>query len=149
MDTDFLRELFAGFGIISLRRMFGGLGVFHDGLMFALVFDDAVFLKAAPGDTAAFAAEGCEPLTYESSGRTVALSYWQLPDRLYDDPDELARWAERAHRAALTAVAGKARAGKARPRRALEQFQEKCAAVFRPELRRNGEIERFAISRKR
>jgi DNA transformation protein len=101
LDPEFIRELFAQFRPVTVRRMFSGVGIFADGLMFALVVDAAIYLKADETNIADFEREGSRPFTYtrgKSSGRPThhALPYWRLPDRLYDDPDELAVWAGRA-----------------------------------------------------
>ena len=96
-----IHELFASFGPVTLRRMFGGAGIFSQGLMFGLVFDDAIYLKADATSIPDFEREGGKPFTYtraKSRGGdgTAALSYWRLPERLYDDPEELKIWATRA-----------------------------------------------------
>ena len=57
----FLEDLFAPLGGVSLRRMFGGIGIFHEGVMFALVVDDVLYLKTDETTLAAYAAEGCAP----------------------------------------------------------------------------------------
>lgn len=120
MDPDFLIELFAGFGPITLRRMFGGYGVSADGVNFALVLRGAIYLRADEATVPRFASEGSQPFQYQAQGKTrVIASYWRLPERLYDDPDELADWARAAQaaaeRAALTkrSKASRAKAGKA------------------------------------
>jgi DNA transformation protein and related proteins len=92
LDHEFIRELFAPFGPVTVRRMFGGAGIYSDGQMFALVFDGAIFLKVD---------ETSRPFVYtraKSAHRVgrASMSYWRLPERLYDDPDELAVWAHRA-----------------------------------------------------
>jgi DNA transformation protein len=100
-DADFIRDLFAQFRPVTVRRMFSGAGLYCDGLMFALVVRGTIYLKADETSVADFKREGSGPFTYargKKSGRQSehALPYWRLPDRLYDDPDELAVWAERA-----------------------------------------------------
>jgi DNA transformation protein and related proteins len=97
MESDDLIDLFAAFGRVSVRRMFGGFGIYADGLMFALASRGVVYLKADDETAAAFEQEGAGPFTYDTRhGRHASLSYWRLPDRLYDDPDELAAWARTA-----------------------------------------------------
>lgn len=97
MDTDFIVELFAPFGPVTVRRLFGGAGLYRDGVMFALVHDGAIFLKVDDADIRDFEREGSAPFAYTTArGRTHAFSYWRLPERLYDDPEELAAWAQRA-----------------------------------------------------
>src|SRR5277367_6901965 len=81
--------------------MFGGAGIWSDGLMFALVFDGAIYLKVNETSIPDFEREGSRPFVYtraKSPGRVGrhSLSYWRMPERLYDDPDELAVWAGRA-----------------------------------------------------
>jgi DNA transformation protein and related proteins len=101
VDPEFIRDLFAPFGPVTVRRMFGGAGIYREGLMFALVFDGAIFLKVDEASIPDFEREGSRPFVYtraKSAGKIgrASLSYWRLPERLYDDPEELAVWAERA-----------------------------------------------------
>jgi DNA transformation protein len=94
MDSEAIIDLFAAFGRVSVRRMFGGFGIYADGVMFALASRGVIYLKADDETVAAFRQEGTGPFTYDTKhGKHASLSYWRLPDRLYDDPDELAAWA--------------------------------------------------------
>lgn len=111
MDRDFLIDLFAGFGPVSIRRMFSGYGISANGTNFALALRGGLYLRADDGSIPDFEREGSTPFAYETRGRSVTVrSYWQLPVRLYDDPDELAQWAR-------TALAAAERAALAKPRR--------------------------------
>jgi DNA transformation protein len=101
LDPELIRELFAPFGPVTVKRMFGGAGIWRDGVMFGLIFDGAIFLKVDYTSIPNFEREGSQPFVYtraKSRGRVGrhSLSYWRLPERLYDDPDELAVWAGRA-----------------------------------------------------
>jgi len=101
LDTEFIRDLFAQFRPVTVRRMFSGAGLYCDGVMFGLVVRGTIYLKADATSSADFVREGSGRFTYtrgKAAGRASehALPYWRLPDRLYDDPDELAAWAERA-----------------------------------------------------
>ena len=124
MDANFIRDLFAAFGPVTVRRMFSGAGIFADGLMFGLIVRDVIYLKADDMSIADFEREGCAPFTYtrgKKSGRPSehALPYWRMPERLYDDPDELAVWARRAFAAAeRKKFAPKARSKRKRSARA-------------------------------
>jgi DNA transformation protein len=112
VDSEAVRELFAAFRPVVVRRLFGGAGLYAEGTMFALLADGAIYLKTDERTASAFVAEGLQPFTYQTEGGTRALaSYRRMPDRLYDDPDELARWAEAALLAAQRAVARKLGAG--------------------------------------
>jgi len=94
VDSDFITELFSRFGPVTVRRMFSGAGIFADGLMIALVVDGAIFLKADEQSKDRFEREGLSPFSYKTGqGRRTIMSYWRMPERLYDDPEELADWA--------------------------------------------------------
>jgi DNA transformation protein len=110
LDPEYVQELFAAFGPVSVRRMFGGAGVYADGIMFALIANRVIYLKTAPEGTDAFERERCGLFTYAiKDGTRQITSYWQMPDRLYDDPDDLAQWARTALAAARAGQAKKAR----------------------------------------
>lgn len=96
-DLDYLAELFEPVGGVRIRRMFGGLGFFRDGLMFGIWQDDTIYLKADDATRPSFEAEGCGPFVYGSkNGRDTSLSYFRMPERLLDDTDELRDWALKA-----------------------------------------------------
>jgi DNA transformation protein len=125
MDRDFLIDLFAPFGPVTIRRMFSGYGISADGINFALALRGTIFLRADQQSIARFEAEGCKPFQYQTKVKTViVVSYWELPERLFDDPDEFAQWA----RVALTAAerAALATRGKAKP--AVKKVGKKSAA---------------------
>jgi DNA transformation protein len=95
-DPEYIKELFAAFGPVSVRRMFGGAGIFADGLMIGLISDAEIYLKADEVTVPDFETEGLKPFTYGAKRRRVVMSYWRMPERLFDDPDELAQWARAA-----------------------------------------------------
>lgn len=104
-----LQDALQALGPVSVRRMFGGAGVFADGVMFALVSDDMLFFKADEKTRTAHEAEGLGPFVYRAKGKTVALGYWRAPERLLDDPDEMVEWARRALAVARRGAAVKPR----------------------------------------
>jgi DNA transformation protein len=108
MDAETVRELFREFGPVDVRRMFGGSGLFVGDRMIALISRDIIYLKADGETIPAFEREGLAPFSYATrNGEHKLTSYWRMPDRLYDDPEELALWARRAHEAALRAASRK------------------------------------------
>ena len=108
MDQDRVDELFAAFGPVRIKRMFGGHGLYADGLMFALETRGVLYLKCGPSNEAAFEAEGLEPFGYDTkTGRHVLTSYRRAPEAALDDPDEMATWARGALLAAKAADAAK------------------------------------------
>ena len=119
--AEFLREQLAPLGRVTLRRMFGKTGVFCDGVMFGMVTDNMLYLRVDDDNRLAFKeAESSPPLSYAKKGETIDLSFWRAPERLFDEPDELVRWA-RAALAAAGRVAAKRKPAvpkrKAKPRR--------------------------------
>ncbi len=100
---DYLEDLFASVGGVTQRRMFGGLGIFRDGVMIALVDDEVLYFKADDETVPRFEAEGSEPFVYQSRGKPVSLSYWRAPAFLFEDADAFRDWALAAHAAALRA----------------------------------------------
>ncbi len=106
MDRDFLIDLFADFGPVTIRRMFSGFGI----------------SQTIPR----FEAEGSKPFQYQTRAKTVTVgSYWQLPERLYDDPEELTGWATAALAAAQRAALGK----RPKARKAKAAIRKKPAAA--------------------
>jgi len=113
VDPEYIRELFAAFGAVKVRRMFGGAGLYADGVMFGLVTDGRIYLKADAASATNFEREGSAPFEYDRSGKRAVMSYWRLPNRLYDDPDDLAHWARAALSLAQRIAAAKHGRGKA------------------------------------
>ncbi|KHF24648.1 TfoX/Sxy family protein [Solemya velum gill symbiont] len=101
--VDNLNEVFALFGPIQTRRMFGGYGVYHDSLMFGLVADDVLYLKADDKSSDAFSQLGLSQFEYEKGSKKVKMSYYMAPEEIFDDPNEAREWATRAFDAALRA----------------------------------------------
>src|SRR4030081_1519223 len=108
MDRDFLIDLFSDFGPVTIRRMFSGFGISVDGTNFALALRSGLYLRADEHSIPQFEAEGSKPFQYQTSAKTVTVgSYWQLPARLFDDPEELTGWARAALAAAPRAALSK------------------------------------------
>jgi DNA transformation protein and related proteins len=102
----FLKDLLGSLGPITVRRMFGGAGIYCDGVMFALVVDDTLYFKADDRNRPDFEAEDLAPFSYATKdGRHTIMSYWRCPDRLFDEPDEMTAWAGKALAAACQAAA--------------------------------------------
>jgi DNA transformation protein len=111
MSPGDIRELFGAFGPVEVRRLFGGAGIYADDVMFALVHDGVIYLKVDETSLPAFEREQLEPFSYSRRGERASLtSYRRMPDRLYDDPDELVVWARAALAAAGRAGARKGKA---------------------------------------
>lgn len=113
--AEFLREQLAPLGRVTMRRMFGKTGVFCNGLMFGMVTNDTLYFRIDDHNRAVFKeAEPAPPLSYEKKGRTIDLSFWHVPERLLDEPDELVTWARAALAAARRVAAKRGRAAPGR-----------------------------------
>jgi DNA transformation protein len=121
MDREFLIDLFADFGPVTIRPMFSGFGISVDGVNFAMALRAGLYFRADDVTIPQFEAEGSKPFQYQTRAKTVMVnSYWQLPARLFDDTEELSRWARAALAAAQRAVVKKktrksAKSAKTRP----------------------------------
>jgi DNA transformation protein and related proteins len=106
MESDFVAtvlDLLSRWGGVSARRMFGGYGIYRQGLMFALVADDVLYLKVDDANRSAYQKAGMGPFTYDGKNKTVTLPYWEAPSELFDDADAMIEWAKGAFAAALRA----------------------------------------------
>ena len=118
MDRDFLIDLFEQFGPVTIRRMFSGFGISADGTNFALALRSGLYFRADEDMIAQFEAEGSKPFQYQTRAKTVTVnSYWELPARLFDEPEELTDWA----RAALAAAQRAALRKRQKPRKAAKK----------------------------
>jgi DNA transformation protein len=121
MDREFLIDLFADFGPVTIRPMFSGFGISVDGVNFAMALRAGLYFRADDVTIPQFEAEGSKPFQYQTRAKTVMVnSYWQLPARLFDDTEELSRWARAALAAAQRAAVKKkarksAKSAKTRP----------------------------------
>lgn len=105
--AEFLREQLAPLGHLSMRRMFGKTGVFCQGVMFGMVTEDTLYVRVDDHNRETFReAAAYPPLNYAKRGNSIDLSFWRVPERLIDEPDELVIWA-RAALAAAHRVAAK------------------------------------------
>lgn len=101
--VEFLKEVFEPFGPIHPRRMFGGYGLFHKGLMFGLVADDVLYLKADKMSAPFFEERGLDQFQYDKRDKTIKMSFYMAPEEIFDDPEEAKGWAARSYEAAVRA----------------------------------------------
>ena len=95
--ADWVREHLAGLGPIEIKPMFGAASVYAEGLIFALLEDGVIWMKADDENQPALEAEGARQISYTSKdGRVMLMPYWSLPDSAVDDADEAVAWARRS-----------------------------------------------------
>ena len=112
-----LSDLFAPLGTLTARAMFGGHGLYLDGLLVGVLIEDAVYLKADAQTQADFEAAGCAPYVYAMGDKPLTLSYWSVPEAAMDSPQAMQPWARRAVEAALRKPPAKPRTRKSRTRK--------------------------------
>jgi DNA transformation protein len=106
---EFAEERLSVLGSVRIKKMFGGAGVYCDGLFFALLDDDQLFLKVDDANRAAFEKAGLSPFIFRpKEGPPVAMGYYGAPETVWDDEDEMRLWAGLALDAARRAAAKKA-----------------------------------------
>ncbi|MDQ7075734.1 MAG: TfoX/Sxy family protein [Gammaproteobacteria bacterium] len=110
--VEFLDEVFETFGEITVRKMFGGYGVYHQGIMFALVADDQLYLKVDQSTRHKFEEKGLSAFQYQKNDKQVNMSYFLAPEEIYDDKEQAAQWA---------AVAFGVAKNRKRPKRKVKQ----------------------------
>ncbi len=99
-----IADLLGAWGNVVSKAMFGGYGLYRDGQIFAIVADGVLYFKVDAGNRSDYEAVGSGPFTYEAAnGKHAVMSYWQVPERVLDDADQLTTWAESAYQAALRA----------------------------------------------
>ena len=101
MDDERIKELFEGLGPVTIRKMFGGKGVYHNGLIIGVEIRNEVLLKADSVSAPDFEAAGANRWAYDGKGRPVHMPYWSIPESAVDDAEELGVWARKAYEAAL------------------------------------------------
>ena len=105
MDRDAIEDMFQALGPVTIKRMFGAKGIYHQGRILALEVQGEILLKADGESAPDFAAAGSRQWFYagKPSGKPVKMPYWSIPDEAFDDPDVMGEWVRRAYEAALRA----------------------------------------------
>ena len=110
--VDHLHEVFRHFGAVQSRKMFGGYGLYHQGLMFGLIADDELFLKVDKENKHHFEEKELGPFIYQKNGKDMAMSYHRAPEEIFDDPELAVYWANLAYEAALRKPVSKKKTSK-------------------------------------
>ena len=103
MDFTVIEEMFEAVGPVTIKRMFGGLGIYAKGTIIAIETDGEIFLKADAHSAKTFAEAGARQWRYDGKGKPVFMPYWTIPDDAHDDPDIMAKWVRLALEAGLRA----------------------------------------------
>lgn len=129
--SDYVVELLAGLGRVEARRMFGGAGLFRDGVMFGVLIDDVAYFRVDEVLKADLEAQGSVPWVYMRNGEAREMGYWRMPETAADDPDEAVAVARRSFAAAVNRKALQAKPKK----KAAKVAEPRKPAVARPGAR--------------
>jgi DNA transformation protein and related proteins len=95
--SDYVVDQLRLWGPVSVRRMFGGAGLYRDDRMFGLIADDVAYLKLDDSNREDFVTAGSSPFTpYAEKGMTTVMSYYEIPPEVLENPAELSKWAQRS-----------------------------------------------------
>lgn len=97
----YVLELLAGWGGVSPRKMFGGYGLFRQGVMFALVHEQQLYFKTDDQNRQQFVALGMQPFCYHKQGKVQQIAYYTCPDEAFEQEEDMQVWAKLAYAAAL------------------------------------------------
>ena len=103
----YVLDLMQVIGPVKGRKMFGGYGLFLDRVMFALIADDVLYLKADSETSKKFDEFGLLPFVYNKKGKDVIMSYYQAPDTALEDSEVMQVWADMAYETAIKAASKK------------------------------------------
>lgn len=101
--VEFVIEHMTPIGGVRTRAMFGGHGVYRNDCMFAIIVDDRLYFKADAATRGAFEAKGLRPFTYTARGKIITMSYFEAPPEVFEEPEVMREWAQKAYVAALKA----------------------------------------------
>jgi DNA transformation protein and related proteins len=103
LDHAAIEEMFEAVGPVTIKRMFGGLGIYARGTIIAIETAGEIFLKADATSAPQFEADGARQWRYDGKGKPVFMPYWTIPDDAFDDPELMAKWVKLALEAGLRA----------------------------------------------
>lgn len=105
--VSYVVDLMQSVGPVHAKGMFGGHGIYLDGLMFGLVADSVLYLKVDKQTRKEYKDRGLDAFTYSKKGKEYKMSYFQAPEEALEDREEMNTWANKAYRAALRAASKK------------------------------------------
>ena len=103
----YMTDLMQSVGPVAAKPMFGGYGIFLHGLMFGLIADGVLYLKADAQTQADFTDKGLTAFSYNKKGKLINMSYFQAPEEVLEDSEEMHNWASKAYATARRVAAKK------------------------------------------
>ena len=100
---EYIKETLEPFGNISTRSMFGGCGIYKNGLIFALIADNELYFKSDHNTATFFQTYGSEPFTYDNGKKLVQMSYWKVTPEVLENQEILQIWVDKAYAVSIEA----------------------------------------------
>jgi len=141
---DHIADLLADIGPVKTRNMFGSASLRLNNVLLGIVVNDRIHVRTDASSRPQFLAEGSRPFEFDKrGGEHIVTSYYALPDRLHDEPEELRRWLVAAYEAALVSPSAikrrqlrERRAARARGSVAPKKKARKAVRPARPRKKR-------------
>ncbi len=99
--ANYIVEILSPYGEIRARSMFGGYGVYKNGIIFALIVDDELYFKVNSSNRSQYEELDSEPFIYNAKGKKVTMSYWKVPMEILEDEDQIGNWLEQSYEISL------------------------------------------------
>ncbi len=104
-----MTDILGQFDDISSRAMFGGYGIYREGVFFALIVEDQLYFKVDDSNRAQYEQAGSQPFTYHQGKKRVAMNYWLVPEEVLNSRTELQHWLDQSVRIAKAGKRAKKR----------------------------------------
>ena len=105
--VDYVVDILEQFETIAVRKMFGGFGIYKNGLMFALIAENELYFKADEDTAKYFQTYGSEPFTYDNGKKLVKMSYWKVVPEVLENHEMIKNWMDISYNVAVIAKAKK------------------------------------------
>jgi DNA transformation protein and related proteins len=92
---NYILDQLSEFGKVETKKMFGGIGFYKDGLMFAMIGGDNFKLKVDETNQKQFEDKGMKP--FHSASKKKGMPYWEVPQDILEDKKILAKWAKQSY----------------------------------------------------
>ena len=99
--VEFIVDMLQRFGTVMAKPMFGGYGLYLNGVMFALISNDTLYFKADDVSKNEFMSIGMTPFSYSKNDSLCKMSYYSAPDEVLEDFEKMSQWAQKGYDAAL------------------------------------------------
>jgi DNA transformation protein len=126
---DYVLEQLAQLANVTSRRMFGGVGLYADGLFFGLIDDDTLYFKVDDSNRADYVQRGSKPFCPVAGSTEVSMSYFDLPAEVLEDAEDLTRWARKSVLVASVSASKKAIRKASKKKKAVKKVAKKPRSV--------------------